>query len=347
MKSIRDKRILIIGGTGSLGKTLIRRLIKDNKVCVFSRDESKHWTIRNEMSHKNLTFFVGDVRDKSRCLESILTFKPSHIILAAALKHVDVCENSPLESLKTNTLGVNNIVDIVKENESIQSFVESVLMVSTDKACSPINVYGMCKSIAERIVTSASSLPISTKFIAVRYGNVLESRGSIIPLFKYQSENCDNITITDDRMTRFVMTLDESVDLITTAINNGKSGETWVPKLPSMRIKDLAKIFSRLSNNKPILSIGIKPGEKLHEDLINFSESMRTRKIGKYLVISSAFTVPFCEDVHVMRSDDNLMSIDALEEYLTGLGILKKPTSQFIGKSIEEIGVSNLPTPEE
>ena len=175
---IKNTRILIFGGTGSLGKTLIRRFLKDNEICVYSRDESKHWTLRNEIDDSNLTFFIGDIRDKQRCLEALLSFRPTHIIIASALKHVDVCERSPYESVLTNIEGIANIVKCVNENIQSLDNLETVLMVSTDKACSPINVYGMCKAIAERMVTSCAALESKIKFMAVRYGNVLESRGS-------------------------------------------------------------------------------------------------------------------------------------------------------------------------
>jgi len=327
---------MIFGGTGSLGKTLIRRYAGLNKVCVFSRDESKHWTIKNEMGHKNLSFVVGDIRDKQRCRDAILKFKPAHIILASALKHIDVCERSPSESIKTNIRGIENVINVVKDNYEKLPNLEAVLMVSTDKACSPVNVYGMCKSIAERVVTSASDLNLKTKFIAVRYGNVLESRGSIIPLFKYQSEFCDKITMTDSRMTRYVMTLDESVDLIDSAMKSAKSGETWIPNLPSMKVMDLAEIFSEISN-KPIEIIGIRPGEKLHEDLINESESTRTKKVQKYYAVSSSFTIPYQKSSYVMRSDMSLMTKDELRNHLESLEILDAPLDQFPGKTIEEI----------
>lgn len=334
--TIKNSKILIFGGTGSLGKTLIKKYVESNFVCVYSRDESKHWTIRNEMPHSSLSFIVGDIRDRQRCKEAMLQFKPTHIILASALKHVDICERSPGESIKTNIDGISNVISIVKDDFRMLENLESVLMVSTDKACSPINVYGMCKSIAERIVISASSLSIPVKFIAVRYGNVLESRGSIIPLFKYQSESCSEITVTDGRMTRYVMTLDESVQLIDDTMSQGKSGETWIPRLSSMKVLDLAEIYSELSD-KPIKMIGMRPGEKLHEDLINSSESMRTRMVGKYFVISSSFTMPFQDSDYTMKSNASLMTKKELKRRLESLNILHKPLSQFLGKSIEEL----------
>ena len=335
---LKNKKILIIGGTGSLGKTLIKKFVDNNLVCVYSRDESKHWTIRNEMGHENLSFFLGDIRDKQRCLESIMFFKPTHIILASALKHVDVCERSPQESIKTNILGIENVVECVKNNHEKLGFLETVLMVSTDKACSPINVYGMCKSIAERIVTSASDLNLGIDFIAVRYGNVLNSRGSIIPLFKYQSQHHDSITVTDDRMTRYVMTLEESVDLIESAMLFAKTGETWIPSLPSMKVIDLAEIFSEMSE-KPIKIVGMRPGEKIHEDLINESESARVeKKDQKYLAISPSYVMPFNENQdYTMDSSKSLMSKADLKKYLHDLNILDKKISDFVGKNIDEV----------
>jgi FlaA1/EpsC-like NDP-sugar epimerase len=159
--------------------------------------------------------------------------------------------------------------------------------VSTDKACAPINVYGMCKAISERVVLEKARHFDKVKFVVVRYGNVLESRGSIVPLFKYQSENSDAITITRKDMTRFLMTLDDSVDLIFNAIIHGKSGDTWIPKLKSMRINDLAKIFSNISG-KPIREIGVRSGEKIHELLVNDTESLRTLVLDDFYIIKSA-----------------------------------------------------------
>ncbi len=203
-------KYLIFGGTGSLGKKLISRFLKENdNVAVYSRDEAKHWTIRNELSNpSNLDFFVGDIRDLNRVNEVIFQYKPQVIIVAAALKQVDTCELSPFESVMTNLLGTQNIIKSVKDLSSSFSKdwkLEKVLFVSTDKACSPVNVYGMCKGISERLITSQSKNDTdNVKFLCTRYGNVLESRGSIIPLFKYQSEHSECLTVTDPSMTRFV-----------------------------------------------------------------------------------------------------------------------------------------------
>ena len=188
------------------------------------------------------------------------------------------------------------------------------------------------------MVTSCAALESKIKFVAVRYGNVLESRGSIIPLFKYQAENKDSITITHNEMTRYVMTLDESVDLIETAMLEGNSGETWIPALPAMKILDLAEIYSEMYG-KPIKVIGMRPGEKLHESLINDSESLRTNKGKKYSVVLPSYTKPFNGKEFSMRSDDSLMTKEELRNHLEDLDILQKPLSQFIGKNIEDINV--------
>lgn len=337
-----NSKILIFGGTGSLGRKLIERLLPDNEVAVYSRDEAKHWTLRNEFSSgplasrlESLRFYVGDVRDLARMKDVIRQHRPDIVIVAAALKQVDTCELSPNESVLTNLVGTQNVVEAVN-SMSADLAPETVLFVSTDKACSPVNVYGMCKAISERVVTSQAQTGHShVRYIAVRYGNVLESRGSIIPLFKYQGMYGSQLTVTDPEMTRFLMTLDDSVDLIQTALNMGKSGETWIPRLPSMRVGDLAEIFSK-KYNKPIKYIGLRPGEKKHEDLINESESTRTRSVGQHYVIGPAFEAGR-GDRFTYSSADDVMSFETLCAHIERLGILDVPLNKFKGLSIEEI----------
>lgn len=333
---------LIIGGTGSLGKKLISRLLEKPGVLVsiMSRDEAKSWTIKNEYASdpnvSRLRFFVGDIRSIDRVKDVLRQVMPTKIIIAAALKQVDTCELSPSESVATNVTGTFNVVNAV--NELAQSQLKAVLFVSTDKACSPINVYGMCKALSERVITSqALTSTLDTKFLVVRYGNVLESRGSIIPLFKYQVESGGPITVTDPKMTRFVMTLDDSVDLILHAFANGVSGTTWIPRLQSMRIGDLANIFSRRFKT-PIKIIGLRPGEKLDEDLINEAESERTltTSSGNHYVISPSTKIGQSQKF-VYASDSDLMSEVDLESYLLKLGILNVSSSEFSGLHIEEI----------
>lgn len=337
------KKYLIFGGTGSLGKALIRRLIDEHHVIACSRDEAKHWTIRNEYNNHffkhHLDFRVGDIRDKQRVKEIISEVRPTDIIVAAALKQVDTCELSPRESILTNLVGTQNVVDSVVELDRSGARVpNNVLFVSTDKACAPVNVYGMCKAMSERYVTSqAADKSLKTRFVGVRYGNVLESRGSIIPLFKYQGETAKSFTVTHPDMTRFLMTLDDSVDLIKLALTKGNAGSIWIPRLKSMRIKDLAEIFSEMYQ-KPISYIGLRPGEKMHEALLNDSESVRTEKTDTHYIIGPAFQSGQrnCE-MYEYTSADDVMSKQELYDYLKSLCILDKTLAEFEGKSIEEI----------
>lgn len=335
-------RYLIFGGTGSLGRKLIERLLPEHTVFVYSRDEAKHWSIRNEMATHprivNLKFIVGDIRDARRVRESIDDVEPSVVIIAAALKQVDTCELSPSESILTNLEGTQNVIAAVKGYSMLYNKIEKVLFVSTDKACAPVNVYGMCKALSERVVTSQAAYGTGgTQYLCTRYGNVLESRGSIIPLFKYQAEHSECLTVTDPDMTRYVMTLDDSVDLIQETLLHGKSGETWIPKLPAMKIGHLAQIFSE-RYDKPVKIIGLRPGEKQHEDLINESESVRTRSSidHRFFIIGPAFNAGSGERF-VYSSKQDVMRKDQLKEHLSKLNILNASLEQFKGVAIEEI----------
>lgn len=338
---IHGKRIMIIGGTGSLGQTLIKRFIRnrtDNSVLVVSRDEAKHWTIRNEYNaDPRLGFAVGDIRDQSRMSKVIRDFKPNIVIMAAALKQVDTCERSPEESVQTNLVGIQGVLDAVDLIEN-KPWLESVLLVSTDKACEPINVYGMCKAISERLVTSRALSDNKTKYAAVRYGNVLESRGSILPLFRWQAENCDSFTVTHKDMTRFIMTLDESVNLIENALGDMlKSGCIMVPKLTAMKITDLAEIFAEL-HGKTIRFTGIRPGEKMHESLIGISESIRVDDMGTHYVINSSLSeIGKVPQQFQFESSGPVLEKRDLHDYLEEIGVLKMSSDQFVGRTIEEI----------
>lgn len=337
---IENKKVLIFGGTGSLGLSLIRRLIGECNLSVFSRDEAKHWTIKNQYKNsKNLNFYVGDIRDYERVSDVLRKEDPDIVIIASALKQVDTCELSPEESIKTNIMGPKNVVNAVVNNKKNLS-CDTVLFVSTDKACEPVNVYGMSKAISERVVTSNEMFHDDIRFLGVRYGNVLESRGSIIPLFKYQALNSDCLTVTHKDMTRFLMTLDQSVDLILDTIEKGRSGEIWIPRLPSMNIMDLANIFAK-KYNKRVEMIPIRPGEKIAETLVGVSESLRTRKDNDHYIISPAhYDVSSSCSYFEYTSADDVLSIDALESYLDkDLGIIDRDMELFVGKSIEEIRI--------
>ena len=336
---LTNQTIIIFGGTGSLGKTLISRFYKKNKLIIYSRDEAKHWTIKNELKNQeNIKFIIGDIRDQERVDKVFLEFNPNIAIIASALKQVDTCEQSPFESIKTNVLGINNVIESTVRYADRLNKLKSVLLVSTDKACSPSNVYGMSKALAERLILSSSNENKNTKYIAVRYGNVLESRGSILPLFRFQGEFKSHLTVTHTNMTRFIMTLEESVDLIISALSGAKSGELWLPKLKSMKIIDLAEIFSE-QYSKPIKIVGIRPGEKLHEDLISYSESMRVRvKNSIYIMQSSLKNLNLNKKMFNYSSNQDLVSKKELKTYLKSIKVFDKPLDQFIGKKIDDLG---------
>ena len=288
-----NKKILIIGGTGSLGNALTDRYVSDNEIMIYSRSENNQWLMNQKYNSSNLTFFVGDIRDKERLETSIFRFKPNIVIIAAALKHIDICENNINECINTNIDGVRNVVNLITTYSLIDriSFLETVLFVSTDKACAPVNTYGMCKSVSERIMIEKTQFLSTPKFINVRYGNVLSSRGSLIPFYKNLVRNKDTkfIPITDLNMTRYFMTLDSSVDLIEYALLKGEPGDTVIPKhILSFKIIDIAKYFSD-KYNIPVKITGIRPGEKIYETLISYTESLRTVDNDLYYIIKPVY----------------------------------------------------------
>lgn len=325
---IENKKIFVFGGTGSLGYEIVNRYIHNNIIYNYSRDECKHWKMKLDFNNnKNLHFIIGDIINKIKVEESLLRFKPNIIIIASAMKHIDQCEYNTDQSLNTNLLGVKNILDTIEQNQNeLIGTLETILFVSSDKACSPINVYGMCKALSETLIVEKSYYIKNFKFVNIRYGNVLNSRGSIIPLLHKigKDENKKYFTITNDNMTRFVMTLEQSVDLIEYALFNGESGDTIIPKLVSMKVKDLIEIFSEIYK-KPIKNIGIKPGEKLLESLINSSQSARIKKNGDYTHIKSIFN--FNEEINEDNLNDynsklNPLTKEKLYKYLNNLNLL-------------------------
>jgi UDP-N-acetylglucosamine 4,6-dehydratase len=277
--NICDKKILIIGGSGSLGNSLIKKYINNNKILCYSRDECKHWEMKLKFKNDNLEFTIGDIRDYNRLENTILIHNPDIIIIAAALKHIEKCEKAISECIKTNINGIQNVSDIVLKNIKNLDNLKIICFVSTDKACDPVNVYGMCKAISEKIIINLSENIKNVKCCCVRYGNVLNSRGSILPILHQQGLDNDitHFTLTHSDMTRFIMTLDDSVDLIHYSINEAESGDIIIPKLISMKIIDLINIFSE-KYNKPIKNIGLRFGEKMMELLINDTEKMKLKK---------------------------------------------------------------------
>jgi FlaA1/EpsC-like NDP-sugar epimerase len=325
---IENKTILIFGGTGSLGYEVVKRYIDKNKIYNYSRDECKHWKMKLDFNNNlNLEFVIGDVINNKKVEETLLRIKPNIIIIASAMKHIDQCEYNTDQSLNTNLLGVKNILDNIELHKNeLTGVLETILFVSSDKACSPINVYGMCKALSETLIVEKSLYVNNFKFLNIRYGNVLNSRGSIIPLLHTIGNDPDKkyFTLTNENMTRFVMTLDQSVDLIEHSLLNGETGDTIIPKLISMKVKDLIEIFSE-KYNKPIQNIGIKPGEKLLESLINKPQSARINIIGEYTHIKSIYT--FNESIDETKLNDynskiNPLTKDDLKYYLNNLKLL-------------------------
>jgi UDP-N-acetylglucosamine 4,6-dehydratase len=271
----KNKSILITGGTGSFGKAFVKNLIENHKnfkrLVVFSRDELKQFEMSNkkEFQHPNLRFFIGDIRDKERLYRA--TEGIDIVIHAAALKQVPTAEYNPFEYIKTNIIGTQNLVEVCLDRN-----VNNIVALSTDKASSPINLYGATKLCSDKLVISANNIKGNRKtmFSVVRYGNVTGSRGSVIPFFKKINLSKKKLPLTHLEMTRFNISLKESVKLVETAIQRGSHGEIFVPKLKSFYIRDLIHAISNKKNNYRI--IGVRPGEKIHEELINPAESRNT-----------------------------------------------------------------------
>jgi FlaA1/EpsC-like NDP-sugar epimerase len=338
---LTDKRIVITGGTGSLGKVLLRRLLggeigKPKKIIIFSRDEAKQHALRveymqrcsatDEVIYRNfeqlLEFRIGDVRDFHSVSEVL---RGADVVFnAAALKQVPTCEYFPFEAVRTNIEGPENIVRAIREHDLP---VEIVVGISTDKACKPINVMGMTKAIQERIFIRANLECNSTRFICVRYGNVLASRGSVIPLFHEQITNGQQVTITTPDMTRFLISLNQAVDTIFAALRQANRGETYIPRIPSAKVVDIA---SALIGERPVKMIitGIRPGEKIHEILVSEEEAHRTVRRGDYNVILPI--LPELQGSDGMgptigreySSADNLLSIDETKALLQAHGLM-------------------------
>ncbi|MBA12459.1 MAG: UDP-N-acetylglucosamine 4,6-dehydratase (inverting) [SAR202 cluster bacterium] len=311
-----DKNILITGGTGSFGREFCEYVLENyspNRLIVLSRDELKQFEMSEQLNNPKLRFFIGDVRDKDRLERAMKGV--DYVVHAAALKQVPACEYNPIEAIKTNIYGAQNVIDA-----AINQGVSKVIALSTDKAVNPINLYGATKLCAEKLFVQANSYSGSngTRFACVRYGNVVGSRGSVIPIFKKQKE-LGTLTITDDRMTRFWLTLDQGVQFVLSSLEELQGGEVFIPKIPSMKVLDLAKA---ISPDAEIKIIGIRPGEKLNEVLISRDESNSVIDIGSKYIIQpqhSSFRMPiYSNSVSVekdfeYRSDNNLDWLDVAQ----------------------------------
>jgi UDP-glucose 4-epimerase len=294
----KDKTILVTGGTGSMGKKLVHRLLAGElgtpkKVIVLSRDEAKQHDMRMSYLNRRVTtdevifnnflnvleFRIGDVRSYEDVCSAI---KGADIVInAAALKQVPTCEYFPVQAVMTNCMGAYNVARAIEER---QYAVETVVGISTDKACKPVNVMGMTKAVQERVFVAANILNPKTRFVCVRYGNVLASRGSVIPLFHDQIRNGGPVTITSPEMTRFLLSLDEAVDTVFAAIKEAKRGETYVPRAPSATVMNVARALIG-ERTIALQTIGVRPGEKLHEILISEEEIHHCVRRGGYYAI--------------------------------------------------------------
>jgi FlaA1/EpsC-like NDP-sugar epimerase len=294
----KNKTILVTGGTGSMGGTLVRRILSaelgtPKKVIVFSRDEAKQHEMRMSYQHRReatdevifrnfmsvLEFRIGDVRDYAQVCSAV---RDADIVVnAAALKQVPTCEYFPEQAIFTNCLGAANIVRAIREN---RYEVQTVIGISTDKACKPVNVMGMTKSLQERIFISANILNPKTRFICVRYGNVLASRGSVIPLFLDQIRHGGPVTLTEPSMTRFLLSLDQAADTVFTALREARAGETYVPRAPSATVQSIAQAMIGAKRIKTKV-IGIRPGEKMHEIMVSEEEAHHCVARGDYFSI--------------------------------------------------------------
>jgi UDP-glucose 4-epimerase len=348
-ETLEGKRILITGGTGSLGKVLTRRILSGEvgqaaKVIILSRDEAKQHFMRLEYENRRvateeiiysnfkriLEFRIGDVRDIARLIPALR--EADIVINAAALKQVPTCEYFPYEAVRTNIGGAENIVQAIQEHHLP---VETVVGVSTDKACKPVNAMGMTKALQERVFIQGNIRCPGTRFVCVRYGNVLASRGSVIPLFWDQIRSGGPVTITTEDMTRFLLSLTDAVDTVLAAIAEASPGEVYVPRVPGARITHVADAIIGNRKIQKIVS-GIRPGEKVHEILISDEEAYRTVRRGRWYAI-----LPMLPELHAegcesslaglnkeYSSNDDVMSLEQTTELLRTNGLLLPESPQ-------------------
>ena len=337
------KNVLITGGTGSLGNKLVRHIMTGkagipSKIVIFSRDEDKQHSMKLALSNikiatddidygfsnQVLSFHIGDVKDYDSLVDVV---KEANIIIhAAALKQVPTAEYFPFESVKTNILGTHNLIRAVKE---FGKKVETVLLISTDKACKPISAYGMCKALQERIIVQANLDDEKTNYICVRYGNVIASRGSVLPLFMEQINNDGPVTITTKEMTRFWLNLDTAVSIIIDALKLARRGEIFVPNLSSAKIVDIVDVMIGEKNISKVFT-GMRPGEKHHEILITEEELPRTLKRANYYVVCPIIPELQKESISgndltkEYSSEDHTLSMDEIKSLLQQEGFIDK-----------------------
>lgn len=309
-----DKNVLITGGTGSFGHAFVDRLLsqyKPKRIIVLSRDELKQYEMMQRFSQPQMRYFIGDVRDVERLRQAF--HGVDFVIHAAALKQVPAAEYNPTECIRTNINGAENVIRAALENN-----VEKVIALSTDKAANPVNLYGATKLASDKLFVAANNIvgERRTRFSVVRYGNVVGSRGSVVPFFrKLVADGADHIPITDRRMTRFWITLDQGVDFVVDGFRRMHGGELFVPKIPSMRIPDLAEA---LAPGVPIKVIGIRPGEKLHEIMCPCDDSHLTIEFDDHFVIRPTIKFAAQADYHVNAVGQEGRAVEDGFEYHSG-----------------------------
>ncbi|MCG8770143.1 polysaccharide biosynthesis protein [Tenacibaculum finnmarkense] len=330
---IKNKVLLITGGTGSFGTAVLRRFINTDhfkEIRIFSRDEKKQEDMRIQFNNDKLKFYIGDVRDFNSV--EIAARSVDYIFHAAALKQVPSCEFFPMQAVKTNVIGTQNVIDAAGINK-----VKKVICLSTDKAAYPINAMGISKAMMEKVAVAAARNLQDTTVCLTRYGNVMASRGSVIPLFVNQIKNGEALTITDPKMTRFLMSLDEAVDLVLFAFENGNSGDLFVNKAPAGTIEDLAVALKELFKaDTPIKVIGTRHGEKLYETLCTREEMMKAQDMGNFYRVPAdnrdlnyaqyfsegAEDVSKIEDYHSHNTEQ--LGVEGMKELLLKLPLIRK-----------------------
>ena len=327
MAIFEGSSVLITGGTGSFGKAFLKQILETRnpaRVVVFSRDELKQYEMRQVWGDDpRVRFFIGDIRDRDRLKMAL--HGVDYVVHAAALKQVDTAEYNPMEYVKTNILGSENVMQA-----SIEAGVKKVVALSTDKASSPVNLYGATKLTADKLFVSSNhyAAGYDTHFSVVRYGNVMGSRGSVIPFFRRLAESGQPLPITDMRMTRFWITLPQAVEFVMSSFNDMAGGELYVPRIPSMKVVDLARA---VAPDAELVEVGIRPGEKLHEEMISSEDSRRTlRQADRYVVLPTladwGFSSPAgdpLEDGFSYTSDTNdlWLDVDQIRAMLTDLNL--------------------------
>ena len=309
---MKKEKILIIGGTGALGSTLTKRYYDNNNIMVLSRNEHKQEAMK--VKYPNVIYRLGDVKDKPSLIRCLYEFEPTVIINTAAVKTVWVCQENSFESVQTNIIGHQNLIDAIQE---CTHKIKTLIFISTDKACKPVNVYGMSKAIAEQLYVNFAKQQSDIKVVMARYGNVLNSTGSIIPIFKNKiQEGIESLPITDFGMTRFLLTLEQAIDLIEWAYNHPNShGKIAIPKIESLNIVDLAKAIAKSCGKKDMKfhKIPIRDGEKLHEEMISEIEFQRTEEFDDYYLIGYDKTnesynhKPFNSQYHVTNDVEEFL----------------------------------------